>query len=187
MSPSDLLPPPRTHLLKLPKFLKLMPPTGNQVSNAWPEGGHFIFEALTRHIPLGQNIWREKASCHIHVDVFSSPWLTSWSSRGITNIRGQSFVMRIKRIEQNPKIHFLVERISGQNTWKPGIKEGRIVALQPADKAYKTAPCFLQLKSERHSLEFFPFFLLSALFWPLPLMPGIFKIFSSLSCLYFHF
>lgn len=99
----------------------------------------------------------------------------------------QSFVMRIKTIEPNPKIHFLAERISGQNIWQPGIKEGRIVALQPADKAYKTAPCFLQLKNERHNSLFLPFFLLSALFWPLPLMPGIFKIFSSLSCLYFHF
>lgn len=91
--------------------------------------------------------------------------------------------MRIKTIEQNPKIHFLAERISGQNTWQPGIKEGWIVALQPADKAYKTASCFLQLKNERHNSEFLPFFFLSALFWPLPLMPRIFKIFSSLSCL----
>lgn len=89
MSPSDLLPPPRTHLLKLPKCLKIMPPTGDQVSNTWRGWGeHFIFKVLTRHIPLGSKHPKRKTSCHIHIDVFSSPGLISWSSRGITDVTG---------------------------------------------------------------------------------------------------
>lgn len=173
MSPRDLLPPPRTHLLKLPKCLKIMPPTGDQVSNIW-RGGHFIFKVLTRHIPLGSKHLKRKTSCRIHIRVFSSPGLIFWSSRGITNVTGSILCNEDKK-----------NRAKSQNTFSGGKNlRSKYLAVwyKRTDSSFTTSRPSLQdssllsstAKNERHSLEFLPSFLLRALFWPLPLMPGIF-------------
>lgn len=78
MSPSDLLPPARAHLLKLANLLKITPPTGEQESDRWAGGGYFIFKSLTMRVPLGsEHLKRKKTSCHIQIDVFSSPGLNA--------------------------------------------------------------------------------------------------------------